>query len=298
MNKNFSEIIIYNKNSASKFGWSPDWFEAKFFDTLLIFSIKKWQKEYGLKPDGLVGPLTFRRKFTERESNISFFRKKSDSKKNTSIVWNGHLIDIKWPVVLWDEKDGLKCRKGSYIEQINGKRDISFFVNHWDACLSSKSCSKIMEKRNLSVHWCIDNDGTIYQLLDANHIAFHAGKKKWNKKSVGVEISNAYYLKYNNWYEKNGFGKRPIMKNVEVHGVKLEDHLGFYKIQLLALKALIKGMVELGIELKAPLNSEGELIEKVSDECAAGSFKGVINHYNLTRRKIDCAGLDLKSLVK
>ena len=57
----------------------------------------------------------------------------------------------------------------------------------------STQCQKVLDKRGISVHFLIDNDGTIYQTLDLQHAAFHAGKV--NRKSVGVEISNAYYPK-------------------------------------------------------------------------------------------------------
>ena len=77
------------------------------------------------------------------------------------------------------------------------QRDVKMFVNHWDVCLSSKSCERIMKKKGTSVHFCIDNDGTIYQLLDTQHAAWQAGTRVTNLASVGVEISNAYYKKYN-----------------------------------------------------------------------------------------------------
>ena len=36
-------------------------------------------------------------------------------------------------------------------------------------------------------------------------------ERTWNDRSVGVEISNAYYTKYQSWYEKRDFGPRPII---------------------------------------------------------------------------------------
>ena len=62
------------------------------------------------------------------------------------------------------------------------------------------------------VHFAIDNDGTIYQFMDCNHIAWHAGSSKWNNNSVGVEIANAYYPKHQGWYKSKGFGERPYGK--------------------------------------------------------------------------------------
>ncbi len=35
----------------------------------------------------------------------------------------------------------------------------------------------------------------------------------------------------------------------------------------------------------------------VVEDAAKGRYKGIVCHYHLTRNKIDCAGLDLKSIV-
>ena len=66
--------IFYNEASASKLGWKPDWFGKEEFDEDLVDEIRRWQRRHGLKSDGLCGPSTFRRIFTEREQNLSFLR--------------------------------------------------------------------------------------------------------------------------------------------------------------------------------------------------------------------------------
>lgn len=294
--------LFYNQASQEKLGWEPSWFGHNQNDEDLIEKVKIWQKSSRLKADGLVGPMTYRRVWTERESSISSHepRKNAFHSGNKHIVHNGKFLPIEWEkVVLWDEPDGLKCKKGSYTDY-SGKEDRNptFFVNHWDVCLSAQSCSKVLNKRGISVHYCIDNDGTIYQLLDTQHKAWQAGGSMWNTKSIGVEISNAYYMKYQNWYVKNGFGERPIAENVHCHKRKLEDHLDFYPVQLEALKALWKAIhIGLGIPLDYPKNSQGELDQGVNKTCEKGKFSGFINHYNLTRKKIDCAGLDIPRLI-
>jgi len=298
---------FYNKSSSDSLGWEPSWFGADSFDEELVKNVKKWQRDRGLTGDGLVGPMTYRRIWTERESNISEFKPKdlkAEGQEGASfIVHNGRLMPIEWDrVVLWDEEDGLKCNSGTY-SSYAGKADRKphFFVNHWDVCLSSSSCEKVINKRGISVHFCIDNDGTIYQLLDTQHAAWQAGGRKWNHDSIGVEISNAYYTKYQGWYTKNGLGERPVIKKGEakVHGQGLSEHLGFYPVQLEALKALWLAVHNgVGIPLECPTNAAGELVTTVHKDCVNSSFEGFINHYNLTRRKIDCAGLDLPGMLK
>ena len=67
------------------------------------------------------------------------------------------------------------------------------------------------------------------------HGAWHAGHARGNRASVGVEISNAYYPKYQDWYVKNGFGERPIIDDAWVHTEKLDPFMGFYPAQILSL---------------------------------------------------------------
>jgi hypothetical protein len=294
---------FYNEASAAKLGWAPAWFNAATFDDFLINQIKKWQRKNKLKADGLCGPSTYRRIWTERESTISEQHpsRMCFTAMNKNIVHNGNFYPIDWPqVVLWDEPKGLKCNPGTYTSWAGKEdRNPSFFVNHWDVCLSAESCAKVLDKRGISVHFCIDNDGTIFQLLDTQHRAWQAGGSMWNTKSIGVEISNAYYTKYQDWYIRNDFGPRPVVNDVKCHGQKLGEHLDFYPIQLEALKALwvaIHGAT--GIPLECPTDSNGELVTGVDKQCVRGEFKGFVNHYNLTRNKIDCAGLDLVGLLK
>lgn len=294
---------FYNSSSAAKLGWDPSWFGCEEFNDELVNAIKKWQKKHKLKADGLCGPSTYRRVWTERESNISEYAPPTAvcGPGDKFIVHNGDFIPIDWDkVILWDEPTGLTCKEGTYTSYA-GKPDRkpTFFVNHWDVCLSAKSCAKVIAKRGISIHFCIDNDGTIYQLLDTQHRAWQAGGSMWNTKSIGVEISNAYYTKYQGWYEKNNFGPRPVVSDVYCHGRKLEEHLDFYPVQLEALKALWVAIHNAtGIPLECPTDSNGDLVTGVDKRCEKGEFKGFINHYNLTRRKIDCAGLDIVGLLK
>jgi hypothetical protein len=291
--------VFYNEASASKLGWSPEWFDCDDFDDDLVAVIKKWQRKVGLTADGLFGPSSYRVKLNERLEDIDSLEPTSSCEKEDAyIVHAGNFIPINWPkVVLWSEEGGLKLSKGytPYFEP----RDINMFVNHWDVCLDSKTCARVLANRGISVHFCIDNDGTIYQLLDTNHAAWHAGGRSWNHSSVGVEISNAYYTKYQDWYEKKGFGKRPIVSGEKVHGRSMKDFTDFYPVQIEALKALWEAIHNgIGVPLETPVDENGETLKIVSKEAEANKFKGFVSHYHLTRRKIDCAGLDIAELLK
>ena len=60
--------IFYNESSAQSLGWEPSWLGAKGFDDALIRKIRAFQRENGLKPDGLLGPGTYRRLVAHREA--------------------------------------------------------------------------------------------------------------------------------------------------------------------------------------------------------------------------------------
>lgn len=292
--------VFYNQASAEKLGWEPIWFGCKENDEELVKLIRKWQKERGLTADGMCGPATHRRIYNERISNIDEYEPSIvDEKEENFIVHQGNFIPIQWPkVVLWSEAGGLKIDRGGYTPYFE-KRKINMFVNHWDVCLDSKTCAKVLNKRKISVHFCIDNDGTIYQLLDTNHAAWHGGLKKVNHRSVGVEIANAYYPKYQSWYERKGFGQRPMMEDAVVHGKNLKPFTWFYPQQIEALKALWKAMHEgIGIEYNCPLDDLGNTSTTTDRRVSSGTFKGIVSHYHVTRKKIDCAGLDIQKLIK
>ena len=295
IDKNF-----YNQSSAANLGWEPSWFGEKYFDDQLLRAIKKWQRARGLKADGLCGPATYRRLWTERQIDIDDHRP-TDNQYSNYIVYNGEFHNIKWPkVVLWSERGGMKARKCTYYYYTGRpRRPTRLFVNHWDACLSSKSCQSVLDKRGISVHFLIDNDGTIYQTLDMQHGAWHAGSERVNRASVGVEISNAYYPKYQAWYERNGFGERPIVENVRVHGELLEPFMGFYPVQILALKALWRAINEAtGIPFATVTNQFNTTDKGYVQEAKYGKFTGFVSHYHVSKDKIDCAGLDIKTLLE
>ena len=295
IDKNF-----YNESSATKLGWDPSWFGEKYYDDKLVRAIKKWQKENGLSADGLCGPATFRRLWTERQSDIDDHKPEGCHYSNY-IVYQGNFTPIDWDkVVLWSERGGLETPSGNYYSYSGRpKRNIRLFVNHWDVCLSSTSCQRVLDKRGASVHFLIDNDGTIYQTLDMQHGAWHAGSERVNRASVGVEISNAYYTKYQSWYEKNGFGSRPVIDDAWVHGNKLKEHLGFYPVQIEALKALWKAVHKAAdVSFEAPTNQFGTTSTKYEQDVKYGSFSGFISHYHVSKNKIDCAGLDIVKLLE
>ena len=289
-----SKQIEYNKKKALLHGWDPSWFGCTDFDNNLTEAIKKFQKEHGLTADGMCGSGTFRRIFAEREKDLDGTIETVSYRE--AIIYNGNEVPIFWDkVITWNEAGGKKAGEGKYSSYAGKQpRNPRFFVTHWDVCLNSSSCFRVLEQRGISIHFGLDNDGTIYQWLDLQHAAWHAGGRAWNHDSIGVEMSNAYDLKWQSWYEKKGFGARPIEANAKVHGNTLSPFLGFYKVQEQALAALWEAVsFACGIPLQLP-----ETEDAVDPACKGNTFAGFCNHYHLTNRKIDCAGLDNEKILK
>lgn len=291
-----SDKIFYNQASAAKLGWDPSWFGARGFNDILINNIKRFQKENNLNPDGLCGPMTYTIAITEREASYEISGETMDG---NTIIANDIAIPIQWDkVVNLKEQGTLALPTNCFRSVTRRKRYPTMIVTHWDAALSAHSCYKILKKRNISSHFVIDNDGTIYQLVDTQHIGWHAGNTRVNNASIGIDFSNAYYMKYQSFYRKRGFGPRPVITDSRIHGVKLGDHLGYYDIQLAAYKALVKCLTShYNIQLACPLDDDGNTSQVVDPTAAQGNFKGIVSHYHLTNRKIDCAGLDLNKLL-
>ena len=292
-----SDKIFYNQASAAKLGWDPSWFGARGFNDILINNIKQFQRENNLNPDGLCGPMTYVRVCTEREASYEISGEAIDG---NSIIINDTPVAIEWDKVVNLKEPGNLALPTSCFRSVTKRRRYpTMVVTHWDAALSAHSCYKILKKRNISSHFAIDNDGTIYQLVDPQHIGWHAGNTRVNNTSIGIDFSNAYYMKYQSYYRKRGFGMRPVVTDSVVHGVKLGDHLGYYDVQLGAYKALLKCLLgHYDIEARCPLDDDGNTKREVEISAAQGNFKGVVSHYHLTNRKIDCAGLDINKLLR
>lgn len=282
----------YNRKSAKKYGWDPSWFNSTSFDDHLVKNIKTFQKSNNLKVDGLCGEMTYRRAYTSRQM-FQIPDEEVDYSDNDKFIYcDGYKKRIKWDKV-----------KTSWLPDNCYKKQTKYrvptmVVTHWDAALSAASCKRILEKRKISTHFVIDNDGTILQLVDTNHVAWHAGIRKVNNASIGIDFSNAVYTKYNLTYQRRGHGLRPVIENWRVHGRKIKPFLGYYPVQIEAYKALLRALHEhYQFELKCPLDAEGKLLTTVDDDARAAKFNGVVNHYNLTTKKWDTLGLELDKIL-
>jgi N-acetyl-anhydromuramyl-L-alanine amidase AmpD len=196
------------------------------------------------------------------------------------------------------------------------QRVVDQFVIHYDVAGTSRQCFKVLQdQRDLSVHFLLDLDGTIYQTLDLKERALHVGAS--NTRSVGVEIANvgAYPPGQSNalaeWYQRTngqtvltipkrfgdgglrtrGFAGRPARDEIvrgKIHGEELEQY-DFTPQQYEALTKLTATLCKVfpKIECKFPADASGKpLYGKLSDADLA-SYHGVLGHYHSTTEKVD-----------
>jgi hypothetical protein len=98
---------------------------------------------------------------------------------------------------------------------------------------------------------------------------------------------------------KRGHGKRPVLKNLKVHSGKIKECLGFYPVQIDAYKSLLCALNErYDIPLECPLDDEGNLLLTVHSDSSKARFAGVVNHFHLTRKKIDTVNLEMGKILK
>ena len=79
---------------------------------------------------------------------------------------------------------------------------IDCVVLHYTDVATMKEALQILTdpKREVSSHYAIDEDGTVYQLVDDEKRAWHAGPSSWegqdnvNHFSIGIELQNGGYL--------------------------------------------------------------------------------------------------------
>jgi N-acetylmuramoyl-L-alanine amidase len=191
------------------------------------------------------------------------------------------------------------------------------FVLHYDVCGTSRQCFKVLhDLRDLSVHFLLDLDGTVYQTLDLKERAWHATSS--NSRSVGVEIANmgAYgeseKKPFSDWYapEPNGQTRITIPARFGDGGIRTKGFVGHparpgavkgslqgreltqYDFTPEQYEALIKLTATLckvlpKIQCDYPRDASGQIIpERLSDEDLK-AFEGIIGHFHIQKEKVD-----------
>ncbi len=197
------------------------------------------------------------------------------------------------------------------------QRVVDQFVLHFDVCGVSRRCFEVLQDdRDLSVHFMLDLDGTIYQTLDLKERAWHATTS--NDRSVGVEIANigAYPVNEKNpfadWYRTNANGRvfLTIPARLGDGGIRTPNFVGhparnepvrgtiqgedlvqydFTPEQYAALTKLTATLCEIFPKLKCdyPKDAEGRLIPRKLPDADLKNYQGVLGHYHIQTDKVD-----------
>jgi len=88
-------------------------------------------------------------------------------------------------------------RQSPNFDERNGE-DIRFLILHYTGMKTAQAALDRLccEKAQVSAHYTIDEDGTIYQHVEEGKRAWHAGVSSWqgneniNAKSIGIEMIN------------------------------------------------------------------------------------------------------------
>jgi hypothetical protein len=282
-------VSSYNKRSSNKLGWTPKWFGASAFGEELQVAIKEFQGGYpDLKVDGLCGPVTYRRVKLERELN------NVKPQSGDQIIIGGKPHYIPWDNVVVPGEDGaLALTKGFRKKK---ERYINMAITHWDVCTSAAKCHRVLAAKNISTHFCIDWDGTIYQFVDVMHEAWHAGISKINRQSVGIDFNNPIYTKYNKILTRKGQTERPIIKGYKINGWNPGEFLGFHQVQVDAYVALLAALNHHlpDLELNTPAYLGDPKVIKTIKVDKAVKEGGVMHHAHVKKGKWDTAGVHLK----
>ena len=211
------------------------------------------------------------------------------------------------------------------LEQVRGggwdlpllQQVVDQFVIHFDVAGTSRQCFKVLhDVRDLSVHFMLDLDGTIYQTLDAKERAWHATSS--NTRSVGIEIANigAYASPdaepLRQWYEHGDAGEirikipkalgeggirtpnfvghpaRPELVRGEIQGQQLVQY-DFTPEQYRALTHLTAALCKVFPKLRCdyPRAANGELIRAKLPNDQLDNYSGVLGHFHVQTNKTD-----------
>jgi len=197
------------------------------------------------------------------------------------------------------------------------QRVVDQFVIHFDACGTSRQCFNVLQDhRDLSVHFMLDLDGTIYQTLDLKERAWHATSS--NSRSIGIEIANIGAYPTNagtplvQWYTRESDGTTRITMPARYgnggirtpgfvgHPARSEPVIGKIQDQELAqydftpqqYRALVKLTATLArlfpkIICDCPRDAQGRVVSQRLSDPVLKSYQGVLGHFHIQTEKVD-----------
>jgi N-acetyl-anhydromuramyl-L-alanine amidase AmpD len=157
-------------------------------------------------------------------------------------------------------------------------------VLHWTGGLGdAQQVHDTLTERGLSVHFCVDAAGRIWQYCDASSLCAHAGRlddgvTSANLDTIGIEIVN------HAGHEQRGV-ERPMVTE-QIQGRRL-THTDFLPAQIVSALALCEALcAAYGLPMDVPMQS-GVLATRALLRAAWERHRGVVGHYHARSAKSD-----------
>lgn len=219
------------------------------------------------------------------------------------IMVSGREVPCDAPVILWEQSglcfDGLGKRSTTTCVVLHhtGGTNLAPGVMHTLKTRRDRVTGKTL---NLSVHFCIEPNGNVYQYCDADRRCAHAGSVddtnrdglqiSGNACSVGIEVVNPA-------------SEMPVVRGIRRALVREEIH-GIEKVATSFTSEQVDSTLELsrslcaafGLPLDVPMDGD-DVLSTVMPEVEFKAYRGVCGHLNLTTMKRDPGLAILRSIA-
>lgn len=159
-------------------------------------------------------------------------------------------------------------------------------VLHWTGGeAGGRGVYQTLVERGLSVNFCVDQDGSVWQYCDADRMTAHAGGVdavlSANPWAVGIEIVN----RGSPLQPDHGVHREQTLDTI--HG-KLVHVTSFLPEQIAAALALCEALCKaFGLPMDVPRDHDGMLECGLMNRVELASFRGVLGHYHNNPMKTD-----------
>jgi hypothetical protein len=165
--------------------------------------------------------------------------------------------------------------------------ELRWIVNHWTGAENrAEAVFDNMCERRVSVHFIVDQLGTIWQTADTAARCAHAADNGGNSWGIGIEVIN------------RGHGSAPMKGFVRprrtevIHGHKV-TYGDFFEPQIASVIALNAALcTAYGLPMRVPQRPDGTVWPTTLPAASLATFRGCLGHLHLDAVKPD-PGLEL-----
>ena len=203
-----------------------------------------------------------------------------------AVIVGGELWPCAARVRTWHESGGLQ------FPVTKTRSETRVVVLHWTGAENPpEALHRNMVRAGLAVHFVIDQEGRIWQMMDADRFGAHCAAHGANSYSVGVELIN------------RGSGLdlpdkgvlRPELSEI-IHG-KAVRYAGFTYLQMLACLALTETLCRAyALPMVVPLRGK-DVLPTAMTLSEARRWRGCAGHFQFEPGKVD-PGLELLRAVQ